>query len=90
MFYAMLTVDLNDATDSAARQVFATYLLEHKWLRLKLTTTFTAEFNEGVSAASALTEIKHDVEGAARKAQVSNYEVAVQLGETPLEQWKQP
>lgn len=87
--HALLTVDLN-ATSTAARDTFYQYLLDRQWYRLKLTTTFRAKFKESVSEANALAGVKSDIAGAAQASGVTNYEVAVQLGTSPLEQWKKP
>lgn len=85
--YAMLTLDLNRDVSSTQRDAFYQYFLERNWIRLKLTTTFTASY-DGASYESALATVKERVLGAAAASGVKSYEVALQLGEVQLAQWK--
>jgi hypothetical protein len=87
--HALLTVDLNQVTD-AQRQAFYLHLTNNHWVRLKLTTTFKATFTPTSTADGALAATRTDIQGAANASGVRSYEVALQLGEIPLQQWKQP
>lgn len=71
----MLSVDLNNVT-SEARTKFYEELKTRLWVKLKLTTTWRAQFTEGATHAAAISTTKSDVEAAAKLAGITNYEAA--------------
>lgn len=82
----MLSVDLNGVT-STMRTKFYEELANKQWTKLKLTTTWTARFKEGVTKDSALSTTKFDVKAAALAAGVKDYEAAASLSDELPTQW---
>lgn len=83
----MLSVDLNSVT-SQERTKFYEELKSRLWVKLKLTTTWRATFQEGVSKAGAISTTKSDVAAAAKAAGVTNYEAAASASDEPPTEWK--
>lgn len=85
----MLSVDLNNVT-SEARTKFYEELKTRLWvkLKLKLTTTWRAQFTEGATHAAAISTTKSDVEAVAKLAGIKNYEAAASASDERPTEWK--
>lgn len=83
----MLSVDLNNVTP-AARTKFYEELQRKHWVKLKLTTTWRAQFAEGASKAGAIRTAKAAVAHAAGVAGITNYEAAANASDEPPTEWK--
>ncbi len=83
----MLSVDLNNVT-SEARTKFYEELKTRLWVKLKLTTTWRAQFTEGATHAAAISTTKSDVEAAAKLAGITNYEAAASASDERPTEWK--
>jgi hypothetical protein len=74
---ALLTLDIDRDASSEKRKKFYDWLKDKSWTKIpKLTTTWKARFEDGVSQADALKEAKNDVKGAADHSGVSTYDAA--------------
>lgn len=83
----MLSVDLNNVT-SEARTKFYEELKTRLWVKLKLTTTWRAQFKEGASKTGAINTAKSDVAAAAKLAGITNYEAAASASDEHPTEWK--
>lgn len=87
--YVMLTVDLNRGVSDDARKKFYDYLSKEQWARLKLTTTFWAEFAETATPEGAMRAARKDVKNAAASAGITYYEAAAEIGSSAPTVWNQ-
>jgi len=87
--YVMLTVDLNRGVSDEARATFNETLKEKLWKKMRLTTTWYAKFQEGVTSEEALRVTHSDLKAAAASAGISNYEGAAQVGHEAPSVWNQ-
>lgn len=79
--HAVVTVDLDGNVNSEARIKFDAHLASLGFVKRKLTTTWTAQFQLGVSRAGASLFIKQSVEDAAKLANVTHYELLFLVSE---------
>ena len=87
--YGMFTVDLNRGVSEDARDIFNEYLRKNNWTKLKLTTTWWAQFTDSSTETSALLIVKKHVRDAASAAGIYNYEVSVMFGPSAPQVWNQ-
>lgn len=79
---AMLSLDLERGVSEERRQRFYEHLRREKWVKVaKVTTTWWARFNEGVSDAVAVQVTRQDVANAASYAGINYYEAVVHVGD---------
>ena len=76
----LVTVDLNQVTERQ-REIFRDEMKARQWIKLSLTTTWKARFQEGASASSALSTTANEVRQCAQAAGISRYEMAAQAGD---------
>lgn len=81
VLHAMLTVDLNQYVTQEQRTAFNDHLKEEKWKKSKLTTLWIARFEQGTSREGAIRVAQADVLEAVRRARITSFEAAVQVGE---------
>ncbi|OTG94216.1 hypothetical protein [Acinetobacter sp. ANC 3832] len=82
-FNVLLTVDLN-SVNTKQRQRFYQEMEERKFLKISLTTTWKAQFNEDVSYENAVLICKNDLKNCARLANVVDYEFAMLISKNKV------
>jgi hypothetical protein len=87
--FCMVTVDLNKGVTEPARAAFYEYLRKEHWIRLKLTTTFWARFQESATVDTILRAAENEIAVAAAAAGIRYYEVAAQVGLHQPNVWDQ-
>jgi hypothetical protein len=79
----LLSVDLNSIT-SDQRTEFNASLAEAQWQKhARLTTVWTARFKDDVDENGAITTTKNDVQRAATKSKIANFDVLIHVGDSP-------
>jgi hypothetical protein len=78
----LLSIDLNNVS-SEQRSVFNQALADEKWVKhSRLTTVWTAVFQEDVTESGAVGTTKKDVTTAASKAKITNYDALIHVGDS--------
>jgi len=85
--YVMLTVDLNNNVPQSTRTAFYEQLKIAHWRRLKLTTTWIATFQDGITPQQAIAISKNDVAVAAKATGIRDYEACAIPSYQPPVQW---
>lgn len=79
--WVLLTVDLNNLTDTKKRDAFYEDLKKKKWTKFRATTTtWSASFEDTISAARAVEMTKADVAEAARVAGIGSCDAVCLAG----------
>jgi hypothetical protein len=81
--HVLHTVDLDKAVTTDQRDKFAEYLANKQWVKLALTTTWAATYQDSDSYDDVAHAVKIDTVLAAKHAGISTYEIAFMIGDRP-------
>jgi len=82
VMHVLLTVDLNNLTDSKKREKFYAELEKKQWKKFRTTTTtWHAKFRDDVSAAGAVATSKKEVADAAQVAGIVSWDAVCLAGD---------
>lgn len=88
-YYVLVTVDLNNVS-GAQREAFYEQMKNKNFIRIKLTTTWRASFNDSTTYDEALKICKNCINNSAKFANIKDYEAALMLSPHDATQWKEP
>jgi hypothetical protein len=80
--HAMLTLDLAKNVSIEKQERFHAHLKGSRWVKAKVSSTWLMSFKEGRAESKIITEVKNDVEAAAKYSGVTAFDAVVSIGKS--------